>query len=98
MELNIQDWKEFKIQNIFELIRGGTLSSDDRDSNIGNIPCINGSAENNGELCRLNEEIDLPEVHTPALSLSRVGNSGITFFQPKDFYVADNAFGMKIKG
>lgn len=95
--LCVDEWEAFKVSDLFRIIRGKTLSADDKDEYRGSIPCINGTSENNGILCYLNEEIDLPKVKAPALSLSRVGNSGMTFYQDTDFYIADNAFGLILK-
>lgn len=33
----------------------------------------------------------------PSLSLSRVGNAGLTFLQTKPYYIADNAFSLILK-
>lgn len=95
--LVVEEWKEFKVRDIFNIKRGNTLSSDDKDEFIGNIPCINGSAENNGLLCKLNEKAPLDLIQAPALSLSRVGNSGMTFYQNENFFIADNAFALHLK-
>ena len=100
MNLNVSDWKQFAIRDLFNFSRGKTLSLEDKNSYIGDIPCVNGSAENNGILCFLSsdiEEIGFEKQSTPALSLSRVGASGMTFLQPKDFYIADNAFSLHLK-
>ena len=92
--LGVENWDRFKIKDIFKMTRGKTLTADDKENFIGRIPCINGSAENNGLLCKLNKEAPLELIKAPALSLSRVGNSGMTFYQDKDFYIADNAFAL----
>ena len=99
MRLDTSSWGTFRIGDIFTITRGKTLTSEDKEKYSGNIPCVNGASENNGVLCKLNEQIGISGkanlIKAPALSLSRVGNSGLTMFQAKDFYVADNSFGMK---
>lgn len=100
MKIDLQKWKMFKIESLFTIRKGKTLSTDNKSLYAGNIPCINGSAEKNGVMCYLNNnitEIGFVLFKAPALSLSRVGNSGKTFFQPSDFFVADNAFALKAK-
>ena len=96
--LEIHKWKEFRVGDLFEpMIRGRTLSVEDKEEYQGNIPCINGSAENNGFLCYLDNDINLPLVTAPALSISRVGAGGFTFAQSENFYIADNAYGLHYK-
>ncbi len=93
-------WKEFEIDELFEVYRGKTLSANHREEYQGSIPCINGSAANNGILCRLDssiQELGFKLHKAPALSLSRVGNAGKTFVQNEDFFVADNAFCLKLR-
>ena len=100
MNLDTSNWKTFLIEELFTFSRGKTLSLQDKELYNGEIPCINGSAENNGVLCGLSssiEETGFKIQSSPALSLSRVGASGMTFFQPKDFYIADNAFALQLK-
>lgn len=100
MKNELQNWKMFRVENLFTIKKGKTLSVDNKTIYAGDIPCINGSAENNGVMCYLNmsvTEIGFTLFKAPALSLSRVGNSGKTFFQSKDFFVADNAFALKAR-
>lgn len=100
MKNELLNWKMFKVEKLFTIKKGKTLSVDNKSIYAGDIPCINGSAENNGVMCYLNTsvtEIGFTLFKAPALSLSRVGNSGKTFFQSKDFFVADNAFALKAR-
>lgn len=100
MKIDIQNWRMFKISSLFTIKKGKTLSVDNKNLYVGNIPCINGSAVNNGIMCYLDvsiTEIGFTLFKAPALSLSRVGNSGKTFLQSKDFFVADNAFVLKAR-
>lgn len=93
-------WKTFTIKELFTWDKGKYLSSADKNDYKGSIPCINGSSLNNGLLTFLDRSIE--EKHfklqkAPCLSLSRVGNAGLTFVQPRDFYIADNAYALKLK-
>lgn len=94
------NWKTFAIKELFTWDKGKYLSSADKNDYKGSIPCINGSSLNNGLLTFLDRSIE--EKHfklqkAPCLSLSRVGNAGLTFVQPRDFYIADNAYALKLK-
>ena len=100
MKLNTRDWNSFILKDLFTINRGKTLSSDDKEYYAGNIPCVNGTSTNNGVLCYLNEGIEergFKKQPVPSLSLCRVGTSGLTFVQTKPYYIADNAFCLKLK-
>lgn len=101
LKLDVNSWKEFYIGKLFNINRGKTLSSENKEEFIGDdYLCINGGSANNGELCKMSEELQemgfvLQEV--PSLSLSRVGNAGLTFLQTEPYYIADNAFSLVLK-
>lgn len=100
MKLSTVKWKDFLIEDLFFISRGKTLSTENKNIYKGNIPCVNGAAENNGVFCGLVEEvteIGFVLQKAPALSLSRVGNAGKTFVQNRDFFIADNAFSLTLK-
>lgn len=78
MRINMTEWKEFSVEQLFFVKRGKTLSLENKSVYVGDIPCINGSSENNGVFCYLSENITEMgfELHkAPALSLARVGLS-----------------------
>lgn len=94
------NWKYFKLKELFNYNRGHTLTIENKDVYKGEVPCINGSAENNGILCFLSHGITdegFKLQPCPSLSLSRVGNSGQTFLQTKPYFIADNAFSLVLK-
>lgn len=94
------NWKYFKLKKLFNYNRGHTLTIENKDVYKGEVPCINGSAENNGILCFLSHGITdegFKLQPCPSLSLSRVGNSGQTFLQTKPYFIADNAFSLVLK-
>lgn len=100
MKLNTEDWKWFVLDSLFTINRGKTLTSDDKEYYIGDIPCVNGTSTNNGVLCYLSDEIEalgFKKQPVPSLSLCRVGTSGLTFVQTKPYYIADNAFCLQLK-
>lgn len=97
--LTVNTWREFELKDLFSISRGHTLTSDQKD-NIGQIPCVNGSSENNGILCYLDESLQdmgFALQPVPSLSLCRVGCSGATFVQEIPYYIADNAFCLLLK-
>ena len=97
IELNVSEWEEFRLGDIFKLQRGKTLTAEWKEDYKGEIPCINGTVENNGVQCCLSKEIEsvgFKLISHPAITIVRVGCGGKTFVQEKDFYVADNAFAL----
>lgn len=101
LKFNVKSWKEFRVGILFNIARGKTLSSEAKEDFLGDdYSCINGGSVNNGELCKMSGELQnmgfvLQDV--PSLSLSRVGNSGLTFLQTEPYYIADNAFSLTLK-
>lgn len=101
LALKVDEWKKFRVGDLFSITRGKTLSTDDKEEYAGNdYSCINGGSANNGELCKMSSALQnqgflLQEV--PSLSLSRVGNAGLTYLQTLPYYIADNAFSLKLK-
>ena len=96
-DLNVQRWEEFRVGDLFNLQRGHTLTVEQKEDFAGDIPCINGTIENNGVQCKLSEDIEsigFNIIKAPAISIVRVGNGGKTFVQTHDFYIADNAFAL----
>ena len=95
-----ENWKWFKISDIFIMKQGKTLSKDNKDIYQGKIPCINGGSIDNGVMTYLSEDIQETGFRLNqggCLSLSRVGNSGLTFYQKQDFFIADNGFSLRLK-
>ena len=90
--------RDFCLREFFVMKRGHTLTVDNKETFVGNIPCVNGTTENNGIICGLSnsvQDIGFELIHAPALSVGRVGfGSGVTFLQTKDFFIADNAFAL----
>ena len=101
LKLDINSWKEFYIGKLFNINRGKTLTTENKEEFMGNdYPCINGGSVNNGELCKMSkklQEIGFVLQKVPSLTLSRVGNAGLTFLQSKPYYIADNAFSLILK-
>lgn len=48
MKFDVSVWKEFRVGDLFDMVRGHTLTSEDKEEFAGDVPCINGTSENNG--------------------------------------------------
>lgn len=98
--LGVEKWKEFTLGDFCYMQRGHSLTSEDKEQFDGCIPCINGTIENNGILCKLNgnvEKIGMKLFKAPFISIVRVGIGGYCLFQNMDCYIADNAFAIKFR-
>ncbi len=87
--LNIDDWKDFSIKNLFKIYTGKDLIMSDTEE--GNIPVASNSCENNNIACFVNN-IDDREIfdHNVSLSIADRGKFW-AFVQPKDFYIGTRA-------
>ena len=100
MKINVEDWKEFRIGDLFDERKGKTLSIDNKEIYAGKIPCVNGSVSNNGIFAYLSqniEEVGFVLQKAPCITVSRVGNAGYSHVQSSDFYIADNAYSLTLK-
>ena len=77
MELNVQDWKEFTLNKIFSL-RGGFYNKKPEHSEIGTIPFLTSTENNNGvtEYYSLNDIINWDKVGEPDNSIKNKLFSG----------------------
>ena len=86
MNLNISEWKPFKINTMFEIYTGGDLIMGDIEE--GDIPIASNSAENNN-IATYTSIIEGRKLfdHTKSISIADRGKFW-AFIQPKDFYIA----------
>ena len=66
MELNVQDWKEFRLNKVFTL-KGGFFNKKPEHSEVGTIPFLASTENNNGvtEYYSLNDIISWDKVGEP---------------------------------
>lgn len=75
---NTADWKEFCLNDLFEICSGNYRSNDEYE--VGDTPYITASARNNGIANRINLS---PEFEGNAITTGKVGC--IAFYQKEDF-------------
>lgn len=95
MNLNVSDWKPFRIDSIFDIYTGGDLIM--RDIEDGDIPIASNSSENNN-IAAYTEVIPGRKLfdHTKSISIADRGRFW-AFIQPRDFYLATRAKGLVCK-
>ena len=81
-EFNIEDWKEFKLTDLFELENGRGYLSSEAQENPGKNPFICSSELNNGVACFTS----LENKHKGnCITINKDGSVGCAFYQDKDF-------------
>lgn len=94
-ELNINDWKEFKIDNLFNLYNGRGITQEEIDDNQGTLNVVRSGEENNGILGYINfnyvKEMNYTYSLSPCLTVARTGSAGYVSFQRNGCVVGDSA-------
>lgn len=81
-----KDWKEFRIDTIFNIVKGKRLTK--ADMKEGNINFIGASAINNGVTIKIGNTEHLHPAST--LTVSYNGSVGETFYQTEPFWASDD--------
>lgn len=81
-ELNTDNWKEFKLVDLFELENGKGYLSNEAQENPGKNPFVCSSESNNGIACYTS----LSNKHKGnCITINKDGSVGCAFYQEKDF-------------
>ena len=95
LELNLNDWKEFKIGNLFDLYNGKGITQEEIDDNQGTLNVVQSGEENNGILGYINfnyvKEMNYTYSLSPCLTVARTGSAGYVSFQRNGCVVGDSA-------
>lgn len=85
MNLNISEWKEYRLGDLFEIKKGKRLTSEDQTE--GTTPYIGAIDSNNG----VSNYIGQASIHEGnTISLSYNGSVGQAFYQPIPFWATDD--------
>ena len=85
MNLNISEWKEYRLGDLFEIKKGKRLTSEDQTE--GTTPYIGAIDSNNG----VSNYIGQATIHEGnTISLSYNGSVGQAFYQPIPFWATDD--------
>lgn len=95
MNLNVEEWKPFRIDSIFNIYTGGDLIMGEIEE--GTIPIASNSATNNN-IAAYTAPIPNRKLfdHTKTISIADRGKFW-AFIQPQDFYLATRAKGLECK-
>lgn len=97
IKLNIELWESFQLKDIFTVINGKGLTTEEIENYPGDIYCIQGGEENNGSIGQINKEYCRKNGYTiiekMCLTVARVGTAGCV-----NLWEAPCAIGDKCKG
>lgn len=85
MNLNISEWKEYRLGDLFEIKKGKRLTSEDQTE--GNTPYIGAIDSNNGVSNHIGQS---PTHDGNTISLNYNGSVGYAFYQPVPFWATDD--------
>ena len=70
MNLNISQWKEFKVSSIFSIHNGKGITKEEIEDNEGDFTVVQSGEENNGVLGKINLNYCVMFFKKPFVSLS----------------------------
>lgn len=96
MNLNIENWKRFRISDIFyPFINGKGITEQEIKDNPGRLAAIQSSSEHNACMGFIEEkyckEMDYKIISQPCLTVARSGSAGYVSFQPRGCVIGDSA-------
>lgn len=95
MNLNISDWKGFKVSSIFKIYNGKGITKEEIEENAGSFAVVQSGEENNGVLGKIDKRYCISMGYTmsekPCLTVARSGSAGFVSFQPGGCVVGDSA-------
>lgn len=95
MNLDISEWKSFKIEKIFVMENGKGITKEEIDDNKGAFTVVQSGEENNGVLGKIDLDYCKQMKYTfstkPCLTVARSGSAGFVSFQYNGCVVGDSA-------
>ena len=94
-ELNIEQWKEFKISDLFTMLNGKGITKEEIEENKGSLIAVQSGEENNGVLGKIDKIYCLKKGYVltdkMCLTVARTGSAGFVSFQSEGCVVGDSA-------
>ncbi len=95
MNLDMNNWKEFKVSSIFTIHNGKGITKEEIEENVGDFTVVQSGEENNGVLGKISREYCETMNYTfsdkPCLTVARSGSAGFVSFQINGCVVGDSA-------
>ena len=95
MKFNINDWKPFKVSDLFSIHNGKGITKEEIADNPGDFIAVQSGEENNGVLGKISLDYCKSKKYTfsekPCLTVARTGSAGFVSFQIHGCVVGDSA-------
>lgn len=94
-ELNIEQWEEFKVSDLFTMLNGKGITKEEIEENKGLLIAVQSGEENNGVLGKIDKIYCLKKGYVltdkMCLTVARTGSAGFVSFQSEGCVVGDSA-------
>lgn len=101
MNLDIYNWKDYKIADVLNIYNGKGITQEEIEENAGTLTVVQSGEENNGVLGYINLEYCKAMGYTyttdMCLTVARSGSAGFVSYQPDGCVVGDSAKILKLK-
>lgn len=101
MNLNINDWEEFKVSSIFAIYNGKGITKEEIADHPGTFTVVQSGEDNNGVLGKIDldycKSMNYTLSEKPCLTVARSGCAGYVSYQPAGCVVGDSAKILLIK-
>lgn len=95
MNLNINNWKDFRLSSIFTIHNGKGITKEEIADNPGTFTVVQSGEENNGVLGKIDldycKSMNYTLSEKPCLTVARSGSAGYVSYQPAGCVVGDSA-------
>lgn len=95
MNLNICEWKEFKVSSILSIMNGKGITKEEIENHEGDTIVVQSGEDNNGVLGKIDlyycKEMGYVYAEKPCLTVARSGSAGFVSFQIEGCVVGDSA-------
>ena len=95
MNLNIAEWKDFKVSSILRIYNGKGITKEEIEENEGDFTVVQSGEENNGVLGKIDKEYCISMGYTmtekTCLTVARSGSAGFVSLQLEGCVVGDSA-------
>ena len=96
--LNVEEWKEFRLDELFEITRGRRITKKYISENTGIIPVIAGGEQNQGILGYMSESLKDEFVFMDkCITVSAFGSTGSVLFHDYSCYIDDKAIALQLR-
>lgn len=95
MNLNLNEWKSFCVNNIFSMLNGKGITKEEVEENEGLFKVVQSGETNNGVLGKIDlnycKRMNYTFTEKPCLTVARSGSAGFVSFQINGCVVGDSA-------